>query len=118
MLLGGTFDLALLDNIYGQSSELMKGTKVCGQLRQHERRWEAALHGPKPTRLLIIGVTGEEGSLDFDHETAAVGMDAVWGKPFPSPEKMRDELAQLFASRTKIKMNERPGDAERCELRL
>ena len=71
------------------------------QLRRHEHHLQAS--ACKPSRLVIIGVTGEQGSHDFDGIATTAGLDAVWGKPFPSPEQMRDELARLFESRQRLR---------------
>ena len=95
------FQLAFLDEHYTKASSSdgtasLTGTAVASEYRKLELRAGSA-RGPGKRRLVIVGVTGNAGQLDYTEDSLAAGMDAVWGKPLPSVDEMRRQLASLCA---------------------
>ena len=50
---------------------------------------------PLGRRLMIIGCTGNTSLEDGSSERG--GLDIVWGKPIPTPQKMHIDIARFFA---------------------
>jgi len=97
LLLGGEYDIAFLDQNFGAKGQLT-GRDVTLSVRSREKI------SSRSHRLIIVGVTGDQG-LDtelqgnFDGTARLCGQDAVWGKPYPPPDKMREDLRPLFDRR-------------------
>ena len=83
------FDIALVDEHFGNGKRL-RGTEVTERVREHERV------AGECRRLIMIGVTGNQSLGMHNASALTTGQDAVWGKPFPRPVQMRDELLGLF----------------------
>ena len=96
LLSGGEYDVAFLDQNFGAKGQLT-GHDVTLTVRSREKLCS------RSHRLVIIGVTGDQG-LDtelqgFDCSARQCGQDLVWGKPFPTPDMMRESLRPLLGQR-------------------
>lgn len=86
LLLAGDFDLAFLDQHYGNECTL-RGTDVARHLRRKR---------PAGRRIVLVCVTGNQGE-SFDANACHEGlMDAVWGKPLPSVNMACNILRHLL----------------------
>jgi len=88
LLLNGEHDVAFLDENFAQAGEL-KGSDVMRLVRQHER---ARAGGSRGRRLVLVGVSGDQGRQEYDEAATKAGCDVVWGKPIPTADEMRKQL--------------------------
>ena len=94
LLSGAEFDLAFLDEHYSDAGALC-GRDVTKKVGEHENQTAIA----EAHRLVIIGVTGDQGMSGFDSSSLNGGQDAVWGKPLPKPEEMKEALRAILERR-------------------
>jgi len=87
-----TFDLAVLDEIYGNDNpDALTGIKLTHAIR------EAAVQSGQGGELPIIGSTGNEATAHNEAAFAA-GQIAVWGKPLPSSKSIERDLQRALCS--------------------
>ena len=88
----GVFDLAILDEIYGNDIE---GPRLTGLQLTRAVRANGITSGSRGGPLPIIGSTGME---DAEHVAAALaaGQLTAWGKPSPPKERMREDLRRAL----------------------
>ena len=87
------FALIVMDEIFAQDLEAMRGSTAIGQIRAFEARTGAA------RRAVIVSCTGNAlSSLAVDLK--ALGADLVWGKPMPNftNREMQNEVAPYLAA--------------------
>ena len=87
------FALIVMDEIFAQGLEAMRGSAAIAQIRAFEARTGAA------RRAVIVSCTGNAlSSLAVDLKTS--GADLVWGKPMPNftNREMQDEVAPYLAA--------------------
>ena len=87
------FALIVMDEIFAQGLEAMRGSTAIAQIRAFEARTSAA------RRAVIVSCTGNAlSSLAVDLK--ASGADLVWGKPMPNftNREMQNEVAPYLAA--------------------
>ena len=87
------FALIVMDEIFAQGLEAMRGSAAIAQIRAFEARTGAA------RRAVIVSCTGNAlSSLAVDLKTS--GADLVWGKPMPNftNREMQGEVAPYLAA--------------------
>jgi len=82
------------------------GTDVTRRVREHEQRMYAlasAAGREPPSRMVIIGISGNVGSKEHEELARAAGQDAVLPKPVPWDE-LRRMLQGLIVARPQFRV--------------
>jgi two-component system, sensor histidine kinase len=90
LLTRGSYDLAILDEIFGNDNDAaLTGLGVTAAVR------EAGIKSGLGGELPIIGATGNETPRHTEM-ARSIGQAAVWGKPPPDPDKMVQDLRRVL----------------------
>ena len=84
---GGSFDIAILDEIYGDLP--LRGLDVTKEVRAR------GITSRTEQPVVIIGFTGNAGLSEHTSAALAAGQNIVWPKPQPSADQMSQDLSEF-----------------------
>ena len=93
LLTHGNFDVAILDELYGNDEGAMTGLQLTRAIRAAGLRC-ARGGGDLP----LIGSTGNASDEAHLAAALAAGQLTVWGKPAPAPQQMANDLQRALVS--------------------
>ena len=87
MMIEEQFDIVFLDEHYGKTGGVKKGTDISREFREQEQEGK---------RCIIIGCSGDGSNVSHHEMAKQAGQDAVWSKPLPNIEEMKRQLQHFF----------------------